>query len=40
MLDLKSFDCTGCTACYSACPRGAITMMVDEEGFNFLILTL
>ena len=25
--------CTGCTACYAACPRGAIAMRPDREGF-------
>lgn len=25
--------CTGCSACYSACGFGAITMCVDREGF-------
>ncbi len=27
--------CTGCTACYSACPVNCIEMMEDEEGFLF-----
>lgn len=26
-------DCTGCSACKSACPTGAITMQSDKEGF-------
>lgn len=26
-------DCTGCTACYAACPVGAISMERDREGF-------
>lgn len=30
----KSF-CTGCTACYSACPVNAISMKKDEEGFAY-----
>ena len=25
--------CTGCTACASACPKGCITMVADENGF-------
>lgn len=25
--------CTGCAACYSACPRNAISMLADAEGF-------
>ncbi len=27
--------CTGCSACASACPGGAITMRADSEGFLF-----
>ena len=26
-------NCTGCGACYSACPQQAISMVPDEEGF-------
>ena len=29
----KEADCTGCTACASVCPVGAITMKPDHEGF-------
>lgn len=28
-------DCTGCGACYNACPFGAIKMEYDSEGFLF-----
>lgn len=28
-------NCTGCHACYSACPRGSITMQRDNEGFLY-----
>ena len=28
-------SCCGCAACYSACPVGAITMIVDEKGFPY-----
>lgn len=35
MLDLKEFDCTGCTACYNSCPKAAIQMIEDAEGFKF-----
>lgn len=28
-------DCCGCTACYAICPRKAITMGTDEEGFYY-----
>lgn len=27
--------CCGCTACYSICPKGAIEMAFDEEGFKY-----
>lgn len=27
--------CTGCSACYSACPKDAITMMQNNEGFLY-----
>ena len=26
-------DCCGCTACYSVCPKKAISMQQDQEGF-------
>ena len=35
MIDFKSFECTGCTACYNACPHAAIQMVEDGEGFKF-----
>ena len=28
-------ECTGCGACVSICPKGAITMRPDEEGFLY-----
>lgn len=28
-------QCTGCTACYSSCPKHCITMRRDEEGFLY-----
>lgn len=28
-------DCCGCTACYAICPRSAIQMIEDEEGFLY-----
>ncbi len=28
-------NCCGCTACYSVCPRNAIKMTADEEGFRY-----
>lgn len=28
-------NCCGCTACYSICPKFAIYMETDEEGFEY-----
>lgn len=28
-------NCSGCSACYSICPKGAIEMVFDEEGFKY-----
>jgi len=25
--------CSGCSACFSSCPKGAITMQMNREGF-------
>lgn len=27
--------CCGCTACYAICPKSAISMKEDEEGFDY-----
>lgn len=31
----KKEECCGCSACYAVCPRSAITMNADEEGFLY-----
>lgn len=31
----KKEKCSGCTACYAICPRGAILMAEDKEGFLY-----
>lgn len=31
----KSSDCTGCLACYNACPKEAIYLAKDEKGFTY-----
>lgn len=36
----KKEDCCGCTACYSICPRNAITMEDDEEGFEYPVINI
>ncbi len=35
MLKIDKKKCTGCTACFSACDLGCITMEQDEEGFFY-----
>ncbi|MCR5600626.1 MAG: Coenzyme F420 hydrogenase/dehydrogenase, beta subunit C-terminal domain [Ruminococcus sp.] len=36
MIELKNkSDCCGCTACYSICPKNAITLKSDSEGFLY-----
>lgn len=31
-------DCCGCTACYAICPKQAISMQPDEEGFDYPVI--
>lgn len=31
----KKDECCGCTACFAICPKSAITMVEDEEGFEY-----
>ena len=35
---LDNSKCTGCAACYSACPKGCIRMQEDNEGFLYPIV--
>ncbi len=35
LTDLDKTKCTGCSACYSACPTNSIVMEKDEEGFLY-----
>lgn len=35
VLYTKKEDCCGCCACYAICPRNAISMQTDEEGFDY-----
>ena len=30
-------ECCGCTACYAICPKVAICMVEDEEGFELMM---
>lgn len=32
---IEKKDCCGCTACFSSCPTGAISMIPDREGFFY-----
>ena len=34
-MHLPDEKCTGCSACYNACPKHAITMKENEEGFLY-----
>ncbi len=34
----KKEDCCGCSACFSICPKGAILMQEDVEGFDYPII--
>lgn len=39
MIEIKDkSNCTGCTACASICPKNAIEMITDEEGFKYPII--
>lgn len=31
---------TGCSACASICPKGAIKLVEDDEGFKHLVIDL
>lgn len=35
---MKKENCCGCTACYSICPKHAISMKPDQEGFLYPII--
>lgn len=35
MIEQQKANCTGCYACFSVCPRNAIIMQEDEEGFQY-----
>lgn len=35
ILFTRKEDCCGCTACYAICPKSAISMLADEEGFLY-----
>ena len=35
---IKKENCTGCGACMNICPKGAISMIVDSEGYEFPVI--
>ena len=35
MLFKNKEECCGCSACYAICPGEAISMVEDEEGFEY-----
>ncbi len=37
--NIEKKNCSGCSACYSVCPKQCITMVRDEEGFVYPELT-
>ena len=39
MIEIKNkANCTGCTACASICPKNAIKMVANEEGFRYPVI--
>lgn len=36
--DSKKESCCGCTACSSVCPKSAISMKIDEQGFEYPVI--
>ena len=37
-LKQENLKCCGCTACYAICPKNAITMHADSEGFKYPVI--
>ena len=31
-------ECCGCSGCYAVCPKCAISMLTDEEGFYYPLI--
>ena len=39
MINIKrKSECTGCSACKNICPKNAIEMVCDNEGFEYPIV--
>lgn len=37
-LQQEKLKCAGCTACFVICPKDAITMQADNEGFKYPVI--
>lgn len=35
ILFIRKEECCGCSACYAICPKKAIKMIADDEGFLY-----
>lgn len=35
VLYVRKEECCGCTACFAICPKDAIRMELDNEGFEY-----
>lgn len=40
VLYTKKEECCGCAACFAICPKSAINMEADEEGFLYPVVDL
>lgn len=38
ILFYRKEECCGCTACFAICPKFAISMHSDEEGFDYPVI--
>lgn len=38
VLYTHKYECCGCSACYAICPKNAISMKEDDEGFLYPIV--
>ncbi len=38
VLYTRKEECCGCSACYAICPRAAISMEPDAEGFDYPVI--
>ena len=38
VLYYRKEECCGCSACYSVCPKSAIKMIADIEGFEYPVI--